>query len=198
MRVGLVVLAATLLFALAGLMLTGCRQPESPDESLDWGKVQPLPTAPFDYHALTDKETAIARALQLYPARDHQLEAMARLTTRFNAVTWLDDATPIPGQYDPDRLAKPAWIVAIRGADGLAYVGPSGGEDIAGLYYVLSPADAMLITMGSATPKMIDRLTSLTGEDFDIVFETPVTMQGEPVPSRAYSGPNIVTTTPEP
>ena len=93
------------------IALAACSESATPNGYPGWESVEAGPAVSFEYHALTDRGLAIERALQFFPEGEKPNQAIARLTTEFRAVTWRDDATPRPGDYDPNRLAGPVQLV---------------------------------------------------------------------------------------
>ncbi len=170
------------------------------------------PAPPFEYHALDTEQKAIDRALELFPDKS-PTQVVARITTRLDAVTWRNDgATPEPGSYDSTKLANPAWIVGIKGTGvnncdivpldlSVDVYGRScdPSTTLYGIYYILNPPDAMVITVGELTSAMHSSLASMSNGSFSISFETPMPLSGATLAATPpYSVPQIVTSTPEP
>jgi hypothetical protein len=166
----------------------------------------------WDYHALTTSQLAIDEALLVFPDKT-PTAIVAKLKTRYDALVWRKGgATPIPGNYNSTSMAEPAWIVGIQGTGVTncditsldVTIGHYGracdpNTTLFGLYYVLSPSDAMLLGAGEMTSAMYSTLSAMSNDSPTITFNTPAPLTGATLAAtQPWGPPQIVTSTPEP
>lgn len=152
------------------------------------------------YHAITTESEAINAALPLYPEGKSVTASAARLMTRYNAQVWYKvGATPVPGMYDPVRLNKPGWVVALIGPGlvscDLGFAPCDNTAPVMGFYYIIDAQNGIPLQAGGLTDSLYSSLIAKTNESLVIEAATP-RIAGSAVSATPPFA--VVTSTPEP